>query len=249
MQFLEMQFPCGVSEGSTSGSERRTDIVISGSGYEERNARWQNSRRVYNAGFGVKGLEQISEVIDFFEQVRGRLYGFRWKDYADYKSCAVSRNVTAVDQVLGYGDNATQHYRLTKTYGAINPWIRYITKPVVGTVRIAFDNVEIPESEDFWEVDTTSGIVSFMDIPPSGVLITCGYEFDVPCRFDTDSLVINVKNIMNGIIQNIPVVEVKIKLAPLPATNDFLEGMLLEGTNPGTQFWLWEDGTIILWEI
>ena len=56
------------------GPERRTDIVTLGSNREARNARWAHSRRRYEAGYGVKSLAQLAQVIDFFEERRGRLY-------------------------------------------------------------------------------------------------------------------------------------------------------------------------------
>ena len=87
MSFDEIRFPTSISLGATGGPERRTEIVTTASGREERNSRWANSRRRYNAGFGVKSLNDIHQVVDFFEERRGRLHGFRWKDHADYKSC------------------------------------------------------------------------------------------------------------------------------------------------------------------
>ena len=88
MSFHEMRFPTEIARGAQGGPERRTDVVVLGSGFEERNARWADSRRAYNAGYGVKSLDDLYAVIAFFEERRGRLYGFRWRDHADFKSCA-----------------------------------------------------------------------------------------------------------------------------------------------------------------
>ena len=54
MSFHEIRFPTDISRGAQGGPERRTDVVVLGSGFEERNARWADSRRSYNAGYGVK---------------------------------------------------------------------------------------------------------------------------------------------------------------------------------------------------
>ncbi len=86
--FHEVRFPTAIALGASGGPERKTDIVALGSGYEERNSRWADSRRRYNAGYGVKSLDDLHQVIAFFEERRGRLYGFRWKDRADWKSCS-----------------------------------------------------------------------------------------------------------------------------------------------------------------
>ncbi len=59
MMFHEIQFPVDISIGASGGPERRTEIVTLGSGREERNTRWANSRRRFNAGYGIKTVDQI----------------------------------------------------------------------------------------------------------------------------------------------------------------------------------------------
>src|SRR5690348_13560426 len=71
--FHEVLFPLDVALKSAGGPERRTDIVSFGSGREARNARWAQSRRRYDAGYGVKTLDALQAVVAFFEERRGRL--------------------------------------------------------------------------------------------------------------------------------------------------------------------------------
>ena len=78
--FHEILFPLDIALKSAGGPQRRTDVVTLGSGREERNARWAHSRRRYDAGYGVKTFEALSQVVAFFEERRGRLHGFRWRD-------------------------------------------------------------------------------------------------------------------------------------------------------------------------
>ncbi len=138
MTFHDVRFPTEISRGAQGGPERRTDVVVLGSGYEERNARWANSRRSYNAGYGITSLDALHAVIAFFEERRGRLYGFRWRDHADWKSCAPQGVASALDQLIGTGDGMTAAFALKKTYGSTHaPWAREIKKPVAGTVLIA----------------------------------------------------------------------------------------------------------------
>jgi uncharacterized protein (TIGR02217 family) len=80
MAFHEVRFPTRISLGASGGPERRTEIVVLGSGGEERNSRWADSKRSYNAGYGIKSVDDLHAVIAFFEERRGRLHGFRWKD-------------------------------------------------------------------------------------------------------------------------------------------------------------------------
>ncbi len=90
LDFHEVRFPLDISLGSRGGPRRRTDIVTLASGREQRNARWAHSLRRYDAGLGVRTLDALAAVIAFFEERRGRLYGFRFRDRADALSCAVA---------------------------------------------------------------------------------------------------------------------------------------------------------------
>ena len=208
MSFHDVRFPVEISLGARGGPERRTDIVVLGSGREERNARWADSRRRYNAGYGVKSLAALHEVVAFFEERRGRLYGFRWKDRADHLSGLPGGTAAATDQAIGTGDGASNSFQLVKTYGsAFAPWQREITKPVAGTVIVALDGIEQASG---WSVDPATGIVTFTAPPGAGVAVTAGFEFDVPVRFDSDFLEINLAAFEAGEIPDIPLVEVRL---------------------------------------
>jgi uncharacterized protein (TIGR02217 family) len=212
MSFHEVRFPTEISRGAQGGPERRTDVVVLGSGFEERNARWADSRRSYNAGYGVKSLDDLHAVIAFFEERRGRLYGFRWRDHADLKSCAPGEAPTPLDQAIGTGNGTTATFQLVKSYGStFAPWTRTIAKPVAGTVRVAVAGVEQTAGTAF-TIDTATGVVTFLSghIPASGAAITAGFEFDVPVRFDTDKLEINLQGFRHGAIPHIPIVEVRL---------------------------------------
>lgn len=210
--FHEIRFPTEISRGATGGPERRTDVVLLGSGHEQRNARWANSRRAYNAGYGVKTLEQLNAVVTFFEERRGRLHGFRWRDPVDWKSCPPLATPASSDQQLGTGDGATTTFQLRKVYGAAHaPWSREIRKPVAGTVLIAVAGANRTLGTHF-TVSAATGLVTFLPghIPPAGAAITAGYEFDVPVRFDTDRLEVSVRGLDHGAIPNIPIVEIRL---------------------------------------
>jgi uncharacterized protein (TIGR02217 family) len=207
--FHEVRFPLDISLRGGGGPERKTDIVMLGSGREQRNARWARSRRRYEAGYGVKTLAALSSVIAFFEERRGRLYGFRWRDRSDYSSGLPGASVTPLDQTIGQGDGTNTAFQLIKTYGAtFAPYAREILKPVQGTVRVAVAGVEKTPASDF-AVDTTTGVVTFVTghVPSAGTAITAGYLFDVPVRFDTDYLEIDLAAFEAGEIPKIPLIE------------------------------------------
>jgi len=212
MSFHEVRFPTDISLRSAGGPERRTEVVVLGSGHEERNARWVDSRRSYNAGYGVKSLADIHQVIAFFEERRGRLYGFRWKDRVDHKSCAPDETPGSGDQALGTGDGTAAGFQLIKTYGsAFAPYTRTVSKPVAGSVLVAVDAVPQVEGTEY-VLDATNGIITFLPgrEPGAGAAVTAGYEFDVPVRFDTDELSVDLTSFEAGSIQNFPIVEIRL---------------------------------------
>jgi uncharacterized protein (TIGR02217 family) len=212
MSFHETRFPTAISRAAHGGPERRTDVVVLGSGAEERNARWADSRRSWNAGWGVKSLDDLHAVIAFFEERRGRLIGFRWRDPTDFKSCPPEATPTALDQPIGIGDGTTAAFQLAKTYGsAFNPWTRAITTPVAGTVLVAVAGI-VQTPVTAYGVDHTTGLVTFEPghVPGLAQAVTAGFEFDVPVRFDTDRLEINLQGFRHGAIPSIPIVEIRV---------------------------------------
>lgn len=212
MSFHEIRFPTNIALGARGGPERRTEIVVLGSGYEERNSPWAHARRRYNAGYGIKSLNNLHTVIAFFENRQGRLHGFRWKDATDYKSSAPQDAPANNDQVIATGDGVTVSYALQKTYqSGAQTYVRPITKPVAGSVLVAVAGAVQTEGVHF-TIDTTTGLITFLagSVPASGQAITAGYEFDVPVRFDTDYLNIDASAFRAGDIPDIPIVEIRV---------------------------------------
>ncbi|MBY6161027.1 DUF2460 domain-containing protein [Mameliella alba] len=210
MSFHEVRFPTDLSFGSVGGPERRTDIVTLTSGFEERNTPWAHSRRRYDAGLGLRSLDDLAELIAFFEARQGQLFGFRWKDWADFKSCAPSQTPSSADQLIGTGDGATQAFQLTKTYssGGAN-YARPVTKPVVGTVLIEVDGIGLTEGAGF-SVDEATGLVTLKTAPGVGQDVRAGFVFDVPVRFDTDRIHVSASAFNAGQVPDVPVVEVRV---------------------------------------
>jgi len=208
--FHETLFPLDVSLQGRGGPERRTEIVSLGSNREARNARWNHSRRRYEAGYGVKTLAQLMKIVDFFEERRGRLYGFRWRDRLDHTSCAPGNAISPLDQEIGIGDGALSEFPLFKHYGgSFARYSRPIVKPVSGSVRIAVDG---EEKTTGILIDYITGLVRFAtnQIPPVGSIITAGFLFDTPVRFDTDYLEVDIEAFTAGDIPKIPIIEITI---------------------------------------
>lgn len=207
MAFHEVRFPDNISRGARGGPERRTQIVELASGDEERNASWANSRRRYDVSYGIRRADDLAAVVAFFEARSGRLYGFRFKDWADHRSCLPSRAPAAMDQQIGIGDGVATIFQLVKRYASGGQsWTRAITKPVAGTVQIALNGVAQGSG---WSVDHKTGLVSFDTAPTTGIAISAGFEFDVPVRFDSDVLDVTLDIERLGSITSIPLLEIR----------------------------------------
>ena len=209
MSFHEVRFPVALSFGSSGGPERRTEVVTLASGFEHRSTPWAHGRRRYDAGLGLRSLDDIHETLSFFEARRGRLYGFRWRDWADHKSCRPSALPDAQDCALGIGDGVRQVYQLVKGYASGGEtYLRPVAKPVGGTVRVAVGGVVLGPGQ--FAVDATTGLVTLGEPPAAGVVVSAGFEFDVPVRFDTDRIEVNLAAFEAGAIPSIPIVELRV---------------------------------------
>lgn len=205
--FHEVTFPLDIALGASGGPERRTDVVLLGSGREERNARWAHSRRRYDAGYGVKSLAGLQAVIAFFEERRGRLHGFRFRDRLDCSSAQPGAAPSPTDQEIGTGDGETVVFPLARIYGAGGTaYRRPGAKPVAGTVRVAVGGVE---TGDF-TVDAATGVVTLASAPAVGAAVAAGFLFEVPVRFDTDRLDVNLTSFAAGEIPSIPLIEIRV---------------------------------------
>jgi uncharacterized protein (TIGR02217 family) len=120
--FHEVRFPDNIAYGATGGPEFATTVVVTGAGHEQRNVDWAEARGRWDVASGLKKQAQIDELIAFFRARRGKAYGFRFKDWTDYK---------ATRQLLGTGDDALTQFQLVKLYpsGSVSE-VRTITKPV-----------------------------------------------------------------------------------------------------------------------
>lgn len=200
--FDEVRLPVRLAFGSTGGVERRTEVVELASGFERRSTPWALGRRRYLIGAGLRSLDDMAALTEFFEARQGRLRGFRFRDFADFKSCAPTGEVAATDQEIGLGDGLTNRFALKKAYGAVS---RPVAKPVEGTIRVAVDGVETMA----FSVDASRGVVTLDEAPPQGARVTAGFWFDTPVRFDTDRLEVTLESFEAGRVAAVPLKEIR----------------------------------------
>jgi len=214
MAFLESpRFPVNIRYGSRGGPMFNTDEVIFANGSRYVNSKWSSPLYEYDAKYSVRTRAEIQAIYDLFMASAGRFGGFRVKDLFDYTSN--SDGVTAptdTDQNIGTADNSETQFQLRKGYTAgATTLYRTIKKPVTSTVVVAVGGVSQPTG---WSVDTTTGVVTFSTAPVSGA-VTAGFEFDVPCHFNTDDMALIEFILHSGTsadvasIPNIPLREIR----------------------------------------
>lgn len=201
-EFHEARLPARLAFGCTGGIERRTEVVTLASGFERRTSPWTFGRRRYLIATSARPLDEVAELVAFFEARGGRLAGFRFRDPTDFKSCAPSGAPAAGDQSIGTGDGTTRTFQLTKAYGGA---VRPIAKPVAGTVKVAVAGAAAPFS-----VDTTTGLVTLNSAPAAGAAVTAGFEFDTPVRFDLDRLDVTLEGFAAARVSACALVEVRV---------------------------------------
>ncbi len=199
--FHDVRFPMRLALGATGGPERRTEVLTLASGKEVRNSIWARSRRRWDIGGAISDLAGLHELISFFEARHGRLFGFRFRDPMDHSSAAPGVDISPEDQVLGQGDDVMTRFALQKDYGGT---LRVISKPIAPSLRVALDGVELSAG---WAYDQNTSEIVF-DVPPEiGAMVTAGYEFDCPVRFESDQLTAVIEAFGAGRVASVGLVE------------------------------------------
>ena len=60
-----------------------------------------------------------------------------------------------------------------------------------------------------WTLDSTTGVITFTTAPANGVIGRAGFEFDVPVRFDNDTLDVTLDVERLGSITSIALLEIR----------------------------------------
>ncbi len=193
--FHDVSFPLSLAFGASGGPVRQTEIITLASGHEERNAAQANSRRKYDAGIGIKSLNDMQTLIAFFEARHGQLYGFRFRDPVDFSA----------NNNIGIGDGQTTEFQLVKVYeDTAGSWQRIITKPVAGSLSVRLN----AQSTTDFSIDYNTGLLVFGTAPANDVVVSASFEFDVPVRFDIEHLSTSLEAFGAGGAVNIPLIEV-----------------------------------------
>jgi uncharacterized protein (TIGR02217 family) len=194
--FSEDRFPTDISYGISGGPSFKTDIVTTSSGYEYRNICHIHPRYKYHLASAIKTEEQLLKVVSFFKAMRGKAIGFRFKDWSDYK---------VTNQEIAVADGEQSIFQLYKIYtsGSVETR-RDTTKPVSGTISVFINN----KSCEHYEVNYKTGELIFKEPPQAGAVIKVSFEFDVPVRFDNDTILTTIQNYGVQLVEDIALIEV-----------------------------------------
>lgn len=202
----DVRLPEKWSKGSNGGFEFSTDVVPTDDGGVETNENWAVPLRRYEISHNVKTPEDIGLLRAFHAARRGAARPFLFKDWIDFTSKADGNSAaTMTDQPLGTGDGATTAFPLVKRYAdSVSPIDVPVLWPVTGTVLIGKDGVAAPTG---WTVNRGTGVVTFSVAPALGVILTAGFQFDVPVRFEDDLLRISWDTINSRSAGSVPLLE------------------------------------------
>jgi len=203
----EVYFPLALALDTRVAPEFSTAIIVTASGFERRNSLWGNALLRFDVGPGVRSDTDIGTLIAFFRARRGAARGFLLTDPTDFSSAGMTGVPGATDQVIGGGDGTTSAFQLVKSYGASgdDAQVRPITRPQAASLLVAVNGVAVGSG---WTLGT-GGVVSFAVAPAAGAVVTAGFLFDVPVRFESDSLQITGATFAAGEAPSVPVVEIR----------------------------------------
>jgi uncharacterized protein (TIGR02217 family) len=200
--FEDVRFPVAIGREASVEPAFSTAIVTTAAGAEQRNSDWADARLRFDAGPGVRGEEELGELIAFFRARRGAAVGFRFEDPFDNSSAGMTAVPGPGDQLLGVGDGARTDFALIKSYGG---QVRRITRPVAGSVRVSVDGAERSSG---WMLEAM-GLVRFESPPAAGAEVRAGFRFDVPVRFAEDRLSVGRATFAAGEVPSVPLIELR----------------------------------------
>lgn len=167
--FKEIRFPERISFGAVGGAGWLTDVVTLESGYETRNQVLAQPRGRWEVSHAARMPDDYHRLRAFFQAVRGRAYGFRFKDWTDY---TVATTESAFIDSLG---SPTQKQLAKRyTFGS-ETFDRRLTKIVANTFSAV--------GGSGLSLNYDTGILSYSSLPTA---FSC--QFDVPVRFDVDEM-------------------------------------------------------------
>lgn len=212
MTIAAYRLPDNIESGSGFGPSWQNVIQEAISGNEQRFAQWTKCRGVGDLSLGLQisddPVGDFKAIYAMYVAHRGSLYPWRFRCHYD---------CTAEDENFGTGDASETEFQLTMTYdpgfillgtpGALS-YVRDITLVVdTPTIKVNGSLLSSSNSPPDFTV-SSSGLVTFASAPANAAALTWTGTFDVPVRFDSDTLpvIMNAGDLAG--IHSIPIKEV-----------------------------------------
>lgn len=204
MTISAYRLPDNIESGSGFGPSWSNVIQESIAGTEQRFGRWAKCRGVGDLSLGLQRSDDpvgdFRAIYAMFMAHRGSIYPWRFRCHYD---------CTAEDEVFGSGDGSETQFQLTMTYDPSEillgiPGTLFYIRDI--TLVVGVPTIEIEGTPTTSFSVSSSGVVTF-NSPPTGELTWSG-TFDIPVRFDTDSLPIIMQAGDIAGIRSIPIKEV-----------------------------------------
>jgi uncharacterized protein (TIGR02217 family) len=183
------RLPEYIERGSKFSPTFRNVIQESIAGNEQRFAQWTKCRGVGDLSWGLltssDPLGDFKAILSMYRGHFGSLYPFRFRDWSDY---------VATNSVFGTGNGTATAFQLSMTYDP-----QLILLGTAGTyfyvrgITLLASTPVIKKAGVIQTVGThytisSSGLVTFTSAPAAAAQLTWSGEFDVPVRFDSDTL-------------------------------------------------------------
>jgi uncharacterized protein (TIGR02217 family) len=115
----EVQLPPEISRGAVGGPSFSTIVTVGATGAEQRIGQWSVARHKWTISFEGRDPTEATTLLKFYFARRGKLRGFRFKDWNDFQATQEPLTVTG-----------SKTYQLVKTYTSLVSYVREIYKIV-----------------------------------------------------------------------------------------------------------------------
>lgn len=207
MSFHEVQFPPRISYGGVGGPKFQTTIMTLANGFERRNVDWRKMRCEYDVSYGLKTKQEMDEIRNFFYARRGMAYGFRYKDWNDYRL-----EQQQIGTTIGPAARSFQIFKRYQSGAAL--YDRDLKKIVSGTLIVRVDGTPLTAGTGAgqYQVNLNTGVIILGTSigGTAGRAITAQCQFDVPVRFDMDQFQSSLDEFNVESVEQIPLVEVRV---------------------------------------
>lgn len=200
--FYEMKFPDSISYKFQVINEFKTVITTFKNGKEQRNSIWDKCKNRFIINNDLLTKQEIEFISNFFNLTKGSFYGFRFKNWLDYK---------CTNQLIGIYDGEHNIFQLKKNYilkdfnNTSYNLITDIKKPVKDSVKIYINDIELSD----YDINYSTGEITIdKDYLLENDLIIADFEFDYQVRFSCDSLKFEMTTTNLGRISNLELIEI-----------------------------------------